>query len=92
MEPVSSVLAPFDLVRQGCNHSLGLSEAFVVWQSIKVQRTKHKHAFLVFALERGQLLYGHEYRFIRVERLLKQAAAGSSPSEGQAYLNICFCK
>lgn len=96
MEPVPSVVAPFDLVLGGCKKDLRVLEAFVVWQPIKLQRTKHKHAFLVFVLERGQPLtvttYPHEYRYVRVERLLQSGAAGRSLSEGQAHLKICFCK
>jgi hypothetical protein len=67
--------SPELLIKHG-DMSLGLSEAFIVWEPISqvqgvqvtVARRTLKHSFLVFALEAGQVLYGNEYRYMRVER------------------------
>jgi hypothetical protein len=48
----------------------------------------------VFALEAGQVLYGNEYRYMRVERQQPPVAEGSpaAAADQEALLNIRFCK
>jgi hypothetical protein len=93
--------SPELLIKHG-DMSLGLSEAFIVWEPISqvqgvqvtVARRTLKHSFLVFALEAGQVLYGNEYRYMRVERQQPPVAEGSpaAAADQEALLNIRFCK
>jgi hypothetical protein len=89
-----------DMLLAHADMSLRLSEAFIVWEPLPLHganpliRRTFKHTYLLFALEPGQLLYGSEYRYMRVERQQQPIEAGSPPSpyQEQALLNIRFCK
>lgn len=91
-----------DLLLMHGDMTLRLAEAFVVWEplprqgpNLLIQKT-FKHTYLLFALEPGQVLYGNEYRYLRVERqqLLQHTEDGRPPAPHQeeALMNIRFCK
>ena len=105
-EPFCVLVESDDLLSFG-NKSLRLSEAFVVWEPISqvhdvqvpdqllnIAKSTLKHSFLVFVLEPGQMLYGSNYRYMRVERQQPPVAEGTPPSPDlqEALLNIRFCK
>jgi hypothetical protein len=93
----SWVHTPHNALIEHGDKSLKLVEAFIVFepiqQGIQPISSTFKHAFLVFALEPGQLLHGKEYRYMRVERQQQPGVDGNPPAPNQeALLNIRFCK
>lgn len=88
--PFVAVSVDYDVFQEAANRSLRVSEVWVVSEPIQQQQLQlankvAEHYFLVFKLEPGENVYGHEYQYLRVER--QQA---SDQSKGEALLNIRF--